>query len=64
MNSNFHIVLPLGEEIVTRKWLRVVPIIISDREFYVELVILDMQDFDVILVMDLLSKYNVVIHGH
>ena len=51
MNNDFSIALPSGEEILTREWLRAVPIIISDRKLYVDLVILDMQDFDVILGM-------------
>ena len=35
MNSDFSIALPSREKILTREWLSVVPIIISDREFYV-----------------------------
>ena len=64
MTSDFSIALTLGEKILTKELLRVVLIIIRYRELYVDLMTLIMQDFDVILGMDLLSKYNAIIHGH
>ena len=42
-------------------WLRAVPVVISERELSVDLVILDMIDYDVILGMDFLSKYEATI---
>ena len=39
--------------------LGVMPVVIFGRETYVDLVILDMYDYDVILRMDFLGKYNV-----
>ena len=42
-------------------WLRVVPVIISERELSVDLVVLDMIDYDVILGMNFLSKYGATI---
>ena len=42
-------------------WLRVVPIVISERELSADLVILDMIDYNVILGMDFLSKYEATI---
>ena len=38
--------------------LSVVPVRISGRELYGDLIILDMPDYDVILGMDFLSKYG------
>ena len=64
MNSDISIILPLGEVILTREWLRIVSINISDKKLYADLVIINMQDFDVILRMNLLSKYNAIIHCH
>ena len=42
-------------------WLRAVPVVISEREFCADLVMLDMTDYDVILGMDFLSKYGAMI---
>ena len=43
-------------------WLRAVPVVISERELCADLVILDMNDYDVILGMDFLSKYEATIN--
>ncbi|KAL5579991.1 hypothetical protein UlMin_012433 [Ulmus minor] len=42
-------------------WLRVIPVLEANRELYVDLIILNMYDYDVILGMDFLSKYNATI---
>ena len=42
-------------------WLRAVPVVIFKRELSVNLVILDMIDYNIILGMDFLSKYEVTI---
>lgn len=62
MNSDFSISLPSNEAILIRELLTIVPIMTSHRKLYLDLVIIDIQDFDVILGMDLLSKYSVIIH--
>ncbi|KAL5553554.1 hypothetical protein UlMin_040955 [Ulmus minor] len=42
-------------------WLRAVPVVVSEREMSVDLVVLDMIDYDVILGMDFLVKYGATI---
>lgn len=42
-------------------WLRAIPVMVSNRELYVDLIILDMYDYDVILGMNFLTKYNAMI---
>ncbi|KAL5571097.1 hypothetical protein UlMin_020694 [Ulmus minor] len=38
-----------------------IPVLVANRELYVDLIILNMYDYDVILGMDFLSKYNATI---
>ncbi|KAL5554728.1 hypothetical protein UlMin_042129 [Ulmus minor] len=57
----FSTTLPSGEVMLSTCWLRAVPMIVDDRELFVNLIVLDMHDFDVILGMDWLSKYNATI---
>ena len=37
------------------------PVVVSEREMSIDLVVLDMIDYDVISVMDFLSKYGAII---
>lgn len=53
--------LTSGEVLLSTYWLHAVPIIIVDRELYVNLVVIDMCHYDVILGMDFLRKYNAAI---
>ena len=57
----FRMVLPFGDIMLSSYWLRAVPVVISERELSVDLIILDMIDYDVILGMDFLSKYEATI---
>ncbi|KAL5570735.1 hypothetical protein UlMin_020332 [Ulmus minor] len=59
--QTFRTSLPSGEVLLSIYWLRAVPIILSERELYVDLIVLDMYDYDVILGMDFLAKYNATI---
>ncbi|KAL5583195.1 hypothetical protein UlMin_015637 [Ulmus minor] len=59
--QTFRTSLPSGEFLLSVYWLRTVPIILSERELYVDLIVLDMYDYDVILGMDFLAKYNATI---
>ena len=43
-------------------WLHTVPVVISEQELCADLVMLDMSDYDVILGMDFLSKYEATIN--
>ncbi|KAL5561756.1 hypothetical protein UlMin_031503 [Ulmus minor] len=59
--QTFRTSLPSGEVLLSVYWLRTVPIILSEKELYVDLIVLDMYDYDDILGMDFLEKYNATI---
>ena len=61
IGQTFGTVLPSGEILFSNYWLRAVPMVVAGRVLSVDLVILDMIDYDVILGMDFLGKYNVTI---
>ena len=54
--------LPSGDVMLSNYWLRSVPIVSAGRELSVDLVIMDMFDYDVIIGMDFLSKYGATIN--
>ena len=60
----FLVKIPNGELIVSRKEIRALPIVVEGREFYVNLIELEIDDFDFILCMDMLSKYKATIDCH
>ena len=53
---------PMGDSIVTSRMLKNCPMMIGYREMPVDLVLLDLQDFDVILGMDWLVSYHASIN--
>ncbi|KAL5579140.1 hypothetical protein UlMin_011582 [Ulmus minor] len=59
--QTFRTSLPSGEVLLSVYWLRAVPIILSERELYVDLIVLEMYDYDIILGIDFLEKYNATI---
>ncbi|KAL5570676.1 hypothetical protein UlMin_027251 [Ulmus minor] len=61
MSNALNIILPSGDVLLSTYWLKETPIKISGQELYVDLIILEIKDFDVILGMDWLSKYNATI---
>ncbi|XP_062086532.1 uncharacterized protein LOC133792641 [Humulus lupulus] len=61
LSEVFSTMLPSGEILYSTHWLRGVPICIDGRELYADLIMLEMHDYEVILGMDWLSKYNVTI---
>ncbi|KAL5565257.1 hypothetical protein UlMin_028421 [Ulmus minor] len=61
MNQSFHVTLPSGEVLLSNYWVRHVPIVFSGRELHADLVLIKMYDYDVILGMDFLGKYNALI---
>ena len=61
IGQTFRMVLPSGDVMLSNYWLRVVPVVISERELNVDLVMLNMIDYDIILGMDFLSKYKATI---
>ncbi|XP_062117928.1 uncharacterized protein LOC133831576 [Humulus lupulus] len=62
MHANgFGTMLPTGEVVISGKWFRALPLKVDYRELYVDLIELDITDFDVVLGMDWLKKYNATI---
>ncbi|KAL5550484.1 hypothetical protein UlMin_000660 [Ulmus minor] len=57
----FRTILPFGDVMLSSYWLRVVPVVIFERELSADLVMLNMVDYDIILWMDFLSKYEATI---
>ena len=62
INQIFRTALPSGDVMISSYWLCAVPIVITGRELNVDLVILDMFDYDVIVEMDFLTKYGAIIN--
>ncbi|GMN24121.1 hypothetical protein TIFTF001_049122 [Ficus carica] len=58
LKQPFRTSLPSGEILLSDFWMQNVPVIICDRELYVDLIAIKLQDYDVILGMNFLSKYN------
>ena len=50
--SGFRTMLPTGELVESRRWVRSLPLVIDSRELHVDLIELDLEDFDMILGMD------------
>ena len=61
MRQDFRTALPSGDVLLSKYRLRDVPIVISELELNVDLIILRMVDYDVILIMDFLPKYRATI---
>ena len=53
--------LPSAKNLTSRFSFKKVPIKVAGREFSVDLIVLEMVDYDVILGMDWLSKYKATI---
>ncbi|KAL5573891.1 hypothetical protein UlMin_023488 [Ulmus minor] len=52
----FRTSLPSGDVLISTHWLRAIPVLVSNRELYVDLIMLSLHDYDVILGMDFLSN--------
>ncbi|KAL5541081.1 hypothetical protein UlMin_043367 [Ulmus minor] len=61
ITRSFRTSLPSGDVLISTHWLRAIPMLVSNRELYVDLIMLSLHDYDVILGMDFLSKYNATI---
>ena len=61
LNEGLSTSLPSGEILLSSHWLQVVLVVFSRRELLAVLVILTMQDYNVILGIDFLGKYNAMI---
>ena len=58
MSTPFGTTFPSGEVMYSDRVLRACPIIVDDRELFVDLIVLDMDEYEIILGMDWLSKYH------
>ena len=56
--SGFGTLLPGGELVISKRWIRSMPIRIDGRELGADLIEMILVDFDIILGMDFLSKYS------
>ena len=61
IRQTFRTVLPTGDIMLSNYWLRIVLVVIFERELSIDLVVLDMVNYDVILGMNFLSKYKATI---
>ena len=52
MSTPFGAILPYGEDMYSDKILRACPIIVDDRELFADLIMLDMNDYEIILGID------------
>ena len=52
------VILPRGDQVVSRRGIRALPVTVDGRELHVDVMELEMADFDLILGMDLLEKYK------
>ncbi|XP_062075164.1 uncharacterized protein LOC133779189 [Humulus lupulus] len=59
--KGFGTMLPIGEVVISRKWFRALSLRVDCRELFVDLIKLDVTDFDVILGMDWLVKYDATV---
>ena len=55
------VVTPLGEHSLVWKYLRLVDVKLGEMDFKASLIIMDMQEYDVILGMDRLAQHSAVI---
>ena len=53
-----HIILPRGDRVVARRGIRALPVTVEGRELHVNVMELEIDDFDFILGMDTLAKYG------
>ena len=61
IRQTFRTDLLSGDIMLSNYWLHAMLVIISERELSVDIVILEMIEYDVILGMDFLSKYKATI---
>ena len=61
LDIGFFTVLPMGDMVVSSRWIRSLPVQVEGRELSVDLIELAIADFDFILGMDWLSRYGATI---
>ena len=58
LDRPMHIILPGGERVVSRRRIRALPLTVDGRELHIDVMELEIDDFDLILDMDVLKKYG------
>ena len=58
LSDPYSVMLPSGEIVSSNLAIQNSPVIIDNRELLVNLIVMDMPEYDVILGMDWLSRYN------
>ena len=58
LDVKYNVSLPSGELMNSGQIIRGCTILVDGRDLYVDLIVLDMVDYEVILGMDWLSKYH------
>ncbi|XP_062094163.1 uncharacterized protein LOC133800224 [Humulus lupulus] len=58
MDIIFSVALPFGEVLYSTHWYKTILITVNNRELYVNLIIIEIKDYDVIFGMDFLTMYN------
>ena len=58
LDIKYSVSLPLGELMNSGQILCGCTVLVDSRELYVDLIVLDMVDYEVILIIDWLSKYH------
>ena len=61
LNFKYCVTIPSGEALCSDQVLKACPIQIANKDLCIDLIVLDMQDFELILDMDWLSKYHATI---
>lgn len=58
LDRDVHIILPRGDIVIARWGIRALPVTVEGRELHVNVMELEIDDFDLILGMDTLAKYG------
>lgn len=58
LHRGLQVILPSGDRVVSQREIRALPVMVDGRELHVDLMELEMEDFDHILCMDMLAKYR------
>ena len=58
LDRPMHIILPCGERVVSRRGIRALPLTVDGRKLHIDVIELEIDDFDLILGMHVLEKYG------
>ena len=58
LDRDMHIVLPSGDKVISRQGIRALPLSVEGIELHIDVMELEIDEFDLILGMDVLAKYG------